>query len=287
MSHMVPSQASYTPPYSGASPQHATPANGSHAVDAALAQSMPSARPPDFQGILKKKGVTPGWRERYFKLFDHMLVYFKDNEMKGELNLQGARAEILSESGVFQLTGPMLKRQEIKLDADSWHCMEKWLRKLGKNGVDVGKEFAPTKSTSRPDPQKWACSRCTLLNKPLTAVCDACGWPKEKSTLTPDAIATAYDALPMPVASGTEDFDLKQVDVTSQIELMSQIALGTDYVPGQSPPPEQQSAPLPAKPTVSSTSGVYSLEPATPVQSEQKPQTSEATFMGSNIPIAS
>ena len=140
--------------------------------DFRLAKQLAGARPPDFQGTLKKKGVTPGWSERYFRLFGNKLIYYKNDQFVGNINLTNSGGRLLEE-GKFALSGPYMKR-EFKLDATTPANRTKWLSKLSNSGVEIP-GFAKKASPEKKAREQWSCSMCTLVNAGTNNRCEVCG----------------------------------------------------------------------------------------------------------------
>eukprot|EP00755_Sulcionema_specki_P032367 Sspe_Gene.98588::Locus_71984_Transcript_1_1_Confidence_1.000_Length_473::g.98588::m.98588 len=129
--------------------------------DAALARSIPSARPPDYQGVMRKRGagLLKGWQDRTFKLYGHMLVYYQNDLWKGEIDLREASATPTGDGGKFIIEGPHAKRG-FELDAGSAEKMEKWFARLHNAGVQT-----PNSEAVAAVVPPWNCDRCTLQNQ--------------------------------------------------------------------------------------------------------------------------
>eukprot|EP01059_Diplonema_ambulator_P004144 TRINITY_DN13854_c0_g1_i2.p1 TRINITY_DN13854_c0_g1~~TRINITY_DN13854_c0_g1_i2.p1 ORF type:complete len:283 (+),score=67.32 TRINITY_DN13854_c0_g1_i2:40-849(+) len=200
---------------------------------------MMSARPPDYQGLMRKKGRTPGWKERYFKLYGHMLVYYDKEVFKGDIDLRGAKVTFEKEGSLaFSLTGSQLKRQPIKLEVKTKELFDRWMQKLGEAGVDVGMKYRHEDTGVQ-----WSCDLCTLLNKSSATRCAACG--SAGPNVRGHQVAAVH---PGHMATAAGVVDINRINVAEQAALLAQIQNQHQAAPVHSPAPAAAPQPAPVPP---------------------------------------
>eukprot|EP01060_Flectonema_neradi_P002094 TRINITY_DN1126_c0_g1_i1.p1 TRINITY_DN1126_c0_g1~~TRINITY_DN1126_c0_g1_i1.p1 ORF type:complete len:295 (+),score=68.57 TRINITY_DN1126_c0_g1_i1:97-885(+) len=254
------------------------------ASDYQLAKQLSGARPPEYQGTLKKKGVTPGWSERYFRLYGNKLVYYKNDQFVGDINLTNSSGRLLEE-GKFAISGPFMKR-EFKLDATTRANRQRWLSKLSTCGVDIPgfrREAAEKKPVAR---EQWSCSMCTLVNAATNNRCDVCG--SHYTSRVQTNVLSGQDALMRQIQENKQAavpppyqqaaYPPQQAHPPQQVE--PQYQQPAAYSPPPQQPPQQQPVPVqePAAPTP-----VY--VPQSEVQMQQ-PVAAQPTIDASDIPMA-